>query len=338
MGLVESSIPTGAASARVPISVVILTHNEEINIAQCLESCGWCDDVHVIDSGSSDRTVEIARKHGAQVHEHVFVSFGEQRNWAIDQAGCRYRWQFHLDADERFTSELVAEMGSVIDGGAAGYLVPSKLMFRGAWLRRSSGYPVYQMRLIDSQRTRFVDVGHGQREQTSGSIGTLREPYLHYAFSHGLAAWFAKHNQYSSDEARAAMGELASGSMMAEVRQFLFSGGIERRRAAKRLSYRVRGRRWFRFVLQYILHGGYRDGPAGLVHARLLSMYESWIERKMHGDVEALSKQLGRVIEAAIAHVQGEAAMPGDVGPFAGDYRRMISMLGDEKAMGGEQQ
>jgi glycosyltransferase involved in cell wall biosynthesis len=337
MGLVESSIPTGEASARVAISVVVLTRNEEINIAQCLESCAWCDDVHVVDSGSSDRTVEIARQHGAQVHEHPFLSFGQQRNWAIDHAGCKHRWQFHLDADERFTPELLAEVRRAIIDRPAAYLVPTKLMFRGTWLRRSSGYPVYQVRLIDSQRTRFIDVGHGQREQTSGPIVKLKEPYLHHAFSHGLGAWFAKHNQYSSEEARVALAELARESVIRQAREFLFANGIERRRAAKRLTYRIRGRRWFHFVWQYILRGGFRDGPAGLAHARLLSMYESWIESKMHGDVEALSKQLGGVIEAAIAHVQGDASIPGDAGLFAADYRRMVSMLRDEKTMGGKQ-
>ena len=90
-------------TSRVPVSVVILTLNEEINIAQCLASCAWCDDVHVLDSGSTDRTREIAEEKGATVHINPFESCGAQRNWAIDNIPTKYNWIFHLDADEQFT-------------------------------------------------------------------------------------------------------------------------------------------------------------------------------------------------------------------------------------------
>src|SRR4051794_34167182 len=85
------------------VSVIILTQDEERNIGDCLRSCAWCDDVHVVDSGSRDRTCEIAAAMGAKVHRNPFQSFGQQRNWAIDNIATTHPWHFHLDADERFT-------------------------------------------------------------------------------------------------------------------------------------------------------------------------------------------------------------------------------------------
>src|SRR5438045_4083417 len=99
----EISRPAGASEGAAPVSVVTLTLDEERNIADCLRSCAWCDDVHVLDSGSSDRTCAIADAMGATVHRNPFRSFGHQRNWAIDNIATKHNWQFHLDADERFT-------------------------------------------------------------------------------------------------------------------------------------------------------------------------------------------------------------------------------------------
>src|SRR5438045_7644234 len=99
----EISRPAGASEGAAPVSVIILAQDEERNIGDCLRSCAWCDDVHVLDSGSRDRTVEIARSMGATVHTNLFQSFGQQRNWAIDNIRAKHPWHFHLDADERFT-------------------------------------------------------------------------------------------------------------------------------------------------------------------------------------------------------------------------------------------
>jgi hypothetical protein len=192
-----------------PVAVVILTLNEEINIGECLASCAWCDDVHVVDSGSTDATVEIARRMGAQVHVHPFESFGAQRNWAIDNVPAAHDWIFHLDADERFTTELVEEMARVLatDPAEAGFHVPHKLIFMGRWLKRAGGYPTYQMRLFHRRRMRFRDYGHGQREDSEGKVGLLTQPYTHHIFRRGIHHWLDNHNRYSSLEALQVGGE-----------------------------------------------------------------------------------------------------------------------------------
>ncbi len=263
-----------------PISVVILTVNEEVNIADCLASCRWCDDVHVLDSGSTDKTAEIAESCGARVHVHPFESFGDQRNWAIDHIPTRHDWIFHLDADERFTPQLVEAMRDLLAGDApqSGFHVPHKLMFMGRWLKRSGAYPTYQMRLFHKGRMRFCDYGHGQRELTNGQIGVLDEPYLHYVFSKGLDEWLDKHNRYSSLEA----WQLLDGRRDAWSIPTLFSGHrVTRRRAWKEFSYRLPCRAALRWFVTLFVLGGVFEGRPAWAYARLVSMYEHMISLKL---------------------------------------------------------
>ena len=168
-------------------SVLILTRDEEINIASCLESVSWCDDVVVLDSYSTDGTVDLAKRMGARIFQRHFDSFAGQRNYALDAIRFRYPWLFQLDADERFTAQLRSECNAVVDKDVhSGYLVPNKMIFQGEWLRWAATYPTYQVRLLKVGELRFVQIGHGQREGNAlRGIGMLQEPYLHFSFSKG---------------------------------------------------------------------------------------------------------------------------------------------------------
>jgi glycosyltransferase involved in cell wall biosynthesis len=266
-----------------PVSVVILTLNEEKNIGPCLESCSWCDDVHLLDSGSSDRTREIAASRGAKVHVHPFSSFGDQRNWAIDNIPAKHPWQFHLDADERFTPAMVSEMRKLLSNGQAtgrvvAYLVPSKLIFMDKWLRHSGGYPTYQVRLFRVGRCRFIDFGHGQREDARGEVGSMVNPYLHFNFSKGLTDWFHKHNGYSSREALEAV---AARSRKTRLMDLFSNDPLVRRRTLKNLAYHLKGRGFFRFVYMYLIRLGWLDATPGFHYSAMMSTYEYWIELKM---------------------------------------------------------
>jgi glycosyltransferase involved in cell wall biosynthesis len=267
---------------RPPVSVVILTRNEEGNITECVGSCAWCDDVHVLDSGSTDWTVDMATSAGATVHANRFESFGQQRNWAIDHIPMKHDWVFHLDADERFTGDLVREMHRVLEAGPreAGYYVPSMLIFSEHWLRRTGNYPAYQMRLFHKGRMRFRDYGHGQREDTTGPVGRLRSPYLHYNFSKGLEDWFDKHNRYSSLEARQAIEERAI-PMGTVLRELLSIDRVARRRSFKRLLYRLPGRPLLFHLYTVLARLGVLDGRAGLTYARMRAIYDGMTELKL---------------------------------------------------------
>ncbi len=293
---------------KLPVSLVILTINEQVNIEECLKSCAWSDDIHVLDSGSSDRTVEIAERLGVQVHYHPFTSFGDQRNWAIDYIPCKHDWHFHVDADERFTEKLVEEIRRRVlepktPEGCSAYLVPSKMMFLGRWLKRSGGYPAYQMRLFKKGECRFVDFGHGQREDCDGKVGTLEQPYIHYAFSKGLVEWFGKHNDYSSREANE--GEAVRSQHRSNWKLIFSRDGMTRRRAIKELSYMLRGRMFFRFLYLYLFRLGVFDGVAGFHYCWMISTYEYWIELKM---VEQRTDWFERIDKLAEARLNSGTA------------------------------
>lgn len=275
-------IGAGYDGPRPPVSVVILTLNEEINIRGAIESCAWCDDVNVLDSGSTDRTAEIAREAGANVFVNPFKSFGAQRNWAIDNIPLKHNWVFHLDADERFTPELVEEMAGLVaaEPQEAGFFVANQMILDGTWIRRASGYPAYQMRLFHKGRMRFGDHGHGQREETGGAIGTLRQPYVHYNFSKGLDEWRARHDRYSTLEAKEILAARASGAGVSWS-GLLSSDGIVRRRALKGLAARIPMRAQVRWLHTVFLKGALLDGRAGLKYAGLLYWYEREIARKV---------------------------------------------------------
>lgn len=254
-------------------SVVILTLNAEATLPACLASVRGCDDILVIDSGSNDHTREIARSHGARWLVHPFESFSLQRTYADRHAGCRHAWAFHLDADEEFTPELFSECMAWGDpANLDGAMAAPRMMYGKKWIRHSTDYPVPQARLVHRERFRWVQSGHGQREAPGMRMGRLRSDYLHHFMSAGEAAWLMKHRGYARLEAEnhflTPSGEGIAGLFSADE--------IQRRRALKRLSYRLPFRPALRLVYQYLLRGGFLDGAQGWRYCRLLARYESF--------------------------------------------------------------
>jgi glycosyltransferase involved in cell wall biosynthesis len=142
------------------ISVVILTLNEAGSLQRSLDSVAWSDDVLVVDSGSSDDTVAIARAAGARVLVRAFDSFAGQRNFAMDTGAFRHRWVLHLDADEVVTPALREELlvlAASTDAAYPVYRLPSRLIFMGRWLRHAGMYPAYQVRFGRAEALRIAD-------------------------------------------------------------------------------------------------------------------------------------------------------------------------------------
>lgn len=266
-------------------SIFILTHNEERDIAACIESALLSDDVIVVDSCSSDRTQTIATQYPIRFIEHTFASHGQQRTWMLEHVPYRHDWAYILEADERMTPELFAECLTVIsqtsaDSETAGYYVAERVMFMGSWIRRSTQFPRYQLRLLRRGKVWFDDYGHTEREIVDGPTGFLRETYPHYTCSKGLSRWIEKHNRYSTDEAAETLRQLQEGSV--DWRAMVWGKSeVERRRALKDLSLRLPLRpltRWF--YMMFIL-GGWRDGRAGLAWCTLQAFYEYLIVLKV---------------------------------------------------------
>jgi glycosyltransferase involved in cell wall biosynthesis len=270
------------------ISIYILTHNEEIDIADCIESALLSDDVIVVDSCSSDRTVEIASCYPVRVVPHAFESHGKQRTWMLEEIPTKYDWVYLLEADERLTPELFAEcLKASKSQGAIGYYVAEQVIFMGTWIRRSTQYPRYQMRLFQKGKVWFDDYGHTEREVCDGVTGFLKETYPHYTCSKGLSRWIEKHNRYSTDEARETLYQLSQGTV--QWRDLFFGASeIKRRRALKDLSLRLPCRPLLRWFYMYFILGGILDGKAGFTWCTLQAFYEYLILLK----VEELQQKL----------------------------------------------
>ena len=258
-------------------SVLILTLDEEDNIAACLDSVSWCDDVVVLDSLSSDRTCTIAEEKGARVFQRKFDDFGGQRNYALDEIDFKYPWLFHLDADERFNSELRQECQKVISlDEKSAYFVPNRIVFLGHWIPRCTQYPYPQVRLIKRGEVRFAKAGHGQKEDAvKRGVGNIEIAYDHYNFSKGIEDWIAKHNRYSTEEAR-----LTSEIVKRPIAECFSSDSMTRKRAWKSWFVGLPFRPQIKFIYLYFIKLGILEGYAGFVYCKLQMMYESMIAIK----------------------------------------------------------
>ncbi len=262
------------------ISVLILTLNEEANLQRCLDAVKWSDDVVVFDSFSSDRTVEIAKAAGARVVQRTFDNERDHRAASI-AVGFKHRWVFNPDADELCPDDLRDELVKVVGDSSrneVAYRCRFRNQFMGKWIKRSSLYPTWVVRLFRPDKVRF------EREINlhyvlDGPQGKLQAHFDHYSFNNGMNAWFEKHNRYSWSEARETIKSLTMGRMPWGL---LFSGvPSERRRALKELSFRMPARPLARFVYMYFFKLGILDGGAGLTYCILLSIYEYMIVLKV---------------------------------------------------------
>ncbi|MBE9004018.1 glycosyltransferase family 2 protein [Fortiea sp. LEGE XX443] len=262
-------------------SIYILTYNEELDIAPCIESAMLSDDIIVVDSCSSDRTVEIASRYPIRVVQHAFESHGRQRTWMLESISPKHEWVYILEADERMTPELFAECEQAMGNpNYIGYYVAERVMFMNQWIRYSTQYPRYQMRLFRHGQVWFTDYGHTEREVCNGATSFLKETYPHYTCSKGLSRWIEKHNRYSTDEARETLHQLENGKV--DWRDlFLGKTEVERRRALKDLSLRLPARPLLRFLYMYFLLGGCLDGRAGMAWCTLQAFYEYLILLKV---------------------------------------------------------
>lgn len=224
------------------LSVIIITKNEAANIRACLESVAWAEEIIVVDSGSSDATAEICKEFGAQVHVHDWPGFGVQKNRALGYA--TKDWVLSLDADERVTPELRAEIESVLQNPRAdGYEIPRLSSFCGRFMRHSGWHPDYVLRLFRRGKGSFSDVLVHESVQLQGSVARFQQPLLHYSYR-DFGDVLSKLNSYSS-----------AASIM-----------LERRGKKGSLTQAVLHGLWA-FIRTYFLRAGFLDGREGFMLA-----------------------------------------------------------------------
>lgn len=260
------------------LSVLILTKNESQDLPGCLASVAWCDDVHVLDSESTDDTRAIAEAAGASVTVRPFDGYATQRNFGL-ALPFKHGWVLTLDADERVPSALAEELQRFV-ASAPAHVDAGRIRRRdiwwGRWLKHAQISPFY-VRLARVGRARY------EREVNEvlvvdGEIGDLAEPFDHYPFSKGLDHWVAKHNTYSRMEAAVIA---AKSGVEPSWRTALFDGDFnERRLHQKAIFYRLPGRPFIKFGYMMVARRAFLDGWAGVRYALLQSIYEYLIVLK----------------------------------------------------------
>lgn len=270
---------------RVGCSVLILTKDEEINIARCLKTLNWSDDIVVLDSFSTDRTCEIAQAFpNVRIVKRKFDTWSKHSNWALENIPFKHPWVYYSDADERVTPALRDEILATINDPSRDYVayrLRYKNMFLGRWIRRGGLYPVWIIRLFRPDKIRYEDREVNAHPVVQGTLGELHEHFIHWSFNKGMIPWFIKHNSYSTMEAGEAV-RVIRGSFFKELATILRAKEpLVRRRAMKNMSFFLPLRNVARFLYMLIARLGILDGRAGLHYAAMISMYEYWIELKI---------------------------------------------------------
>ena len=274
--MTETAVPTTPASSldSASVSVVVCVRDEHLHIARCVNSARPLGPVFVVDGGSTDDTIELARQSGAQVVEHEWGGYATQKNWALDNLPLETEWVLLLDADEQLTPALRDEIISVAQrGDVDGWYVPRQNIFLGRLLKHAWWYPDYQLRLFRTAKGRYEDRSVHEHLVLDGVEGFLRDPLMHENLK-GIEEFMRRQLLYAALEAReirrARRGELGSTR-----RGSFFGSWPDRRRAVKtRIWYRLPGRPVLRFLWMYVVKRGFLDGRQGLVYCQLLAANE----------------------------------------------------------------
>lgn len=254
------------------VACIVITKNEERNIADCLASARWADELIVVDAESADKTVELARASGAKVFVRPWPGFGLQKNFGMAQASSD--WILILDADERVTEELRGEVRTRLEqwkpGAPVAYRIPRRNFFYGAWVRRAGVYPDYQVRLFRRGSAQYNDVAVHENLLVEGEIGTLAGHLDHYT-ERRIQDHFKKFGLYTT-------------------------------LAAQEKAKKVRTVSWIDLVLRplvvfgktYLLKQGFRDGVQGLIVCVFASMYTFVKYAKLWDATRQAAAQLDR--------------------------------------------
>ena len=231
------------------LTVTVITHNEASAIGAALESVAWADEIIVVDSGSTDDTVAIARRYTPHVQTHGWLGYGAQKNLAAAQAS--NEWILSIDADERVTPPLAAEIRALMQAGPAAdaYRIPRVSHYLGRWIRSTDWYPDYHLRLYDRRRARWSTRRVHESVQAEGRIDRLSGELQHYPYR-DISEHLGKIDRYTT---LAAEEWAAEGRRATALQAFVYP----------RLA----------FFRNYVLRRGFRDGQTGLLVSMLNSYY-----------------------------------------------------------------
>lgn len=281
-------------SEKIPVSVLIPAKNEESNLPACLESVARADEVFIVDSQSSDRSLAIAESHGAKVVQFYFNGrWPKKKNWSLDNLPFGNEWVLIVDCDERITPELWDEIATAIqDPNYNGYYLNRRVFFLGQWIRYGGKYPDWNLRLFKHQAGRYENLNTEDIPNTGdnevhehvileGKVGYLKNDMLHIDFR-DIYHWLERHNRYSNWEARVYYNILTGNDESGTIGANLFGDAVQRKRFLKKIWVKLPFKPLLRFILFYFIRLGFLDGKAGYIYGRLLSQYEYQIGVKLY--------------------------------------------------------
>ena len=256
------------------VSIFVLTLNEENNLPSCLDSVKWSDDIHVLDSYSTDKTIEIAKEHGAKVWFRKFDSFSQHQNWGLENIPFKYPWVFYFDADERVTPKLAEAIRRAVanPGDNVAFRVQRRDFFLDTWLKHVQMTAFYD-RLFRPEKMRYERLGHCV-SKPDGPVANIDGYLDHYPFSKGIGDWVNRHNFYSTQEAQQLIANSSAGQSLSLTALLFSKNTHERRRNMKELYYRLPLRPLVKFLVMYIAKLGFLDRVAGFTYCTLMGFYE----------------------------------------------------------------
>lgn len=257
-------------SNRQTIAGVVLTLNEEHDLARSLRSLSWCDELLVVDSGSTDNTCAIAQTYGARVLVNIqpppFL-ISNQRNWALDNGGLSSDWVLFLDADEEVGPHLIEMIHENINSSQPynSYFLAPRFWFLGKWLKHTQSYPNWHPRLVLRGQAYF-DGGVWETFSQDALSGRILTPYEHYSFSKGIDDWILKHIRYADWESQYVFSRISC----AEPSSFIIRKALIRSLAARLWPVRP----LLVFFSKFFIQRGFLDGWQSVLYCLLISTYE----------------------------------------------------------------
>jgi len=256
-------------------TVMLMTLNEEMNLEAAMQSFPPGTNFVVYDSFSNDQTPEIAERLGARIVQRSFDNWSSHQNWGARNIDFDCPWVYYCDADERMTPDLWRDICAAVarPEGHVAFEMRRKDVFLGKWIRHSSFYPTWFVRLYQPDRIRWERLVNPV-PIVDGSVGRIDGHILHFPFSKGIGYWFSRHIQYADFEAQQIASERQRSTKRLRSQRLSRS---ERRRALKRLFQKMPARPLIKFLFLYFVHRGFLDGRAGFNYAVMQAIYEYMI-------------------------------------------------------------
>ena len=262
----------------IPVSVVVLTRDEEPNIRRCLGSVAWADQVVLVDSGSADDTVPIARSLGAEVLEQPWLGFSDQREYALRHPALRHDWVYFVDADEWVSPQLACEIAECLRApSCSGFAHRRRLVFQETWIRHCGWYSgSWLVRLVDRRYAKFDGSIVGETICVDGPILRLTHDLVDEDHK-GLAAWLRKHVGYAELEAQRRGKHTPLVDRMQSLRSCNGSRPLARAVLKDVIFPSVPAKPAALFFYMYVMRLGVLDGHAGLRFCMLHAWHEAMV-------------------------------------------------------------